>query len=139
MNIKLLSLFIPALLLSCKSDKIAEEKEDIIEVYENSKIKVAVVYGSASYFVFEEKDMGSEFELVTGFAKSIGAEVDLIASYNIEDLKRIIDNNEAAIIAYPWNIDDDIKNNDHVLDGTERSTQPVLVQPHDKRIIRVSE
>lgn len=139
MNIKLLSLFIPALLLSCKSDKIAEEKEDIIEVYENSKIKVAVVYGSASYFVFEEKEMGYEFELVTGFAKSIGAEVDLIAAYNIEDLKRIIDNNEADIIAYPLKIDDDIKNTDYVFCGTERITHQVLVQPNDKKIIRVSD
>ena len=83
--------------------------------------------------------MGYEFELVTGFAKSIGAEVDLIAAYNIEDLKRIIDNNEADIIAYPLKIDDDIKNTDYVFCGTERITHQVLVQPNDKKIIRVSD
>lgn len=103
-----------------------------------NKINVAILYGSSSYFLYKNKPMGYEYELVKSFAKTYDKEVRFIIAYNIDELKTIMSNKEADIIAYPLKFDTDINQYGYSPCGIKRITHQVLVQPKNKQITRIN-
>ena len=120
---------------SCNESKKLTDSEDIdifSQIRERGKIKVLTLYGSTTYFSYNGKDMGHEYELVKSFANSIDLDIEFESVTNIEELNRKIRNGEADLIAYPLDRARDIENFNYTFCGPERITKQVLIQRKEK-------
>lgn len=131
LKIKLLfsSLLLLAALSACSSSSEESEQGKAISVqpidFDLNKIKkrgrlVAVVDNSSTgYFIYRGRPMGYEYELLTRFTKSLGVDLKVILTANIEQAFKMLDSGEADIMAY------------HLTITKERSERVAFSEPHN--------
>lgn len=123
----LLALF---LFISCSSqteqisDNNSDSYQDPID-FDLEKIKergslIAVVDNSTtSYFIYRGKPMGYEYELLTRLSKSLGVDLEVVLTPNMEKAFDMLNKGEADIMAY------------HLTITRERSQKVAFTAPHN--------
>ena len=61
-------------------------KSDLPEILTNGKLTVLIENSSTSYFIYKEKKMGFEYELLKLFADEIGVRLDVKVVNNLDNL-----------------------------------------------------
>lgn len=75
------------------------KKANLQNILDRGYINVGTIFGPTSYFIGTENPSGFEYELAKKYAKSIGVELKIIPSYNLESLFEKLENGEVDILA----------------------------------------
>lgn len=130
-----------AFMSKCKVTAESNPTYDLQHIVSSDTIKVAMMYGSTSYFVYKGQDMGVEYEYVKDMADSIGVEIDIHPDYSIESMLHKLDSGEVDIIAYNVPMTKEYKQK-YTFCGREVITKQVVIQraiSKNKRIGNVTE
>ncbi|MDG1332653.1 MAG: transporter substrate-binding domain-containing protein, partial [Crocinitomicaceae bacterium] len=79
-------------------------KSDLPEILTNGKLTVLIENSSTSYFIYKEKKMGFEYELLKLFADEIGVRLDVKVVNNLDNLIPMLNNGEGDLIACNYTI-----------------------------------
>jgi membrane-bound lytic murein transglycosylase F len=79
-------------------------KSDLPEILTNGKLTVLIENSSTSYFIYKEKKMGFEYELLKLFADEIGVRLDVKVVNNLDDLIPMLNRGEGDLIACNYTI-----------------------------------
>ena len=106
-NKKLFSIAIPFfftlvfLTLSCKSNiENPAEHISIEKIKKRGKIVAITGFNAYSYFIYKGRTMGYEYELLQRFAKTLGVDVEIKVSKDIDEMFRMLENGEGDLIAF---------------------------------------
>ncbi|MCH2224063.1 MAG: transporter substrate-binding domain-containing protein [Crocinitomicaceae bacterium] len=72
---------------------------DLEEILERGKITVLFENSSSSYFIYKEREMGFEYELLKRFADEIGVKLEVKVVKNLDNLTEMLNNGEGDLIA----------------------------------------
>lgn len=114
---------------------------DLPEITESDTLRVLTLYGSTSYFLYRNQEMGYEYELINDFAQSQQLEIKIIVAENENRLIEMLENGTGDVIAYNLPINNRLKEQLEFC-GQERITHQVLVQRrtrNEKRITDVTQ
>lgn len=123
--------FFLVMMLSCSSTKEdSQEAKDSPRIsepidFDLSSIKergslIAVVDNSTTgYFIYRGRPMGYEYELLTRFAKSLGVDLKVVLTPNMEQAFEMLNSGAADIMAY------------HLTVTKERSQRVAFSEPHN--------
>lgn len=100
---------------------------DLPEIVKSDTLRVLTLYGSTSYFLYRNQEMGYEYELIGDFAKSLGLEIKMIVAENEKRLVEMLEEGEGDVIAYNLPVNHSLKNKIDFC-GQEMITHQVLVQ-----------
>ncbi len=96
-----LFLTIVFLVLSCKSNiENPAEHISIEKIKKRGKIVAITGFNAYSYFIYKGRTMGYEYELLQRFAKTLGVDVEIKISKDIDDMFRMLENGEGDLIAF---------------------------------------
>ena len=100
---------------------------DLPEILQKGKLTVLFENSSTSYFVYKEKKMGFEYELLKLFAEDIGVELEVKVVNNLDNLIDKVNNGEGDLIACNYTV---TKERNKVISFSEPflQTHQVLVQ-----------
>jgi membrane-bound lytic murein transglycosylase F len=133
MNIKcshlLSAVILSCLLTACLNRKPQDETRpaDLPELVEKGEITAVTLNSSISYFQYRSQPMGYEYELIADFARSHNLRLNIKIAENISRLIEILQSGEADVVAYPFKIDNIVKD-DVLLCGHEQQSSLVIVQ-----------
>lgn len=131
LKIKLLlfSLLLLAVIGSCSSpSEDNQQKEtistepvdfDLDKIKERGKLVAVVDNSSTGYFIYRGRPMGYEYELLTRFTKSLGVELKVMLTANMEEAFEMLNSGAADIMAY------------HLTITKERSERVAFSEPHN--------
>lgn len=74
-------------------------KSDLPEILASGKLTVLIENSSTSYFIYKEKKMGFEYELLKLFADEIGVRLDVKVVHNLDNLVGMLNRGEGDLIA----------------------------------------
>lgn len=127
----IISVFALIVVLSCSGNRGAGEDDDqsadfdeIVD-FDLKQIKdrgtlIAVVDNSTTgYFIYRGRPMGYEYELLTRFTKSLGVDLKVVLTSNMEQAFKMLNSGEADIMAY------------HLTITKERSQKVAFSEPHN--------
>ena len=104
--IKYILLLISVLLISCGSEKEKVIPQEINRAVDLDSIKargklVAITgYNAYSYFIYRGLPMGFEYDLVKRLADHLEVDLEIVVEKNINEMFRMLNNNEGDIIAF---------------------------------------
>jgi len=79
-------------------------KSDLPEILANGKLTVLIENSSTSYFIYKEKKMGFEYELLKLFADEIGVRLDVKVVHNLDNLIPMLNKGEGDLIACNYTV-----------------------------------
>lgn len=79
-------------------------KSDLPEILTSGKLTVLIENSSTSYFIYKEKKMGFEYELLKLFADEIGVRLDVKVVHNLDNLIGMLNKGEGDLIACNYTI-----------------------------------
>lgn len=89
------------LALSCKPDIEKSSKHISIEkIKKRGKIVAITGFNAYSYFIYKGKTMGYEYELLKRFAETLGVDVEIKISKDIDEMFKMLENGEGDLIAF---------------------------------------
>ena len=111
--------------------------EVISRIKSRKKLKVITDYNSINYFIYHGYPMGFQYEMVSSFASYLGVKVEIITCNELDKAFKLLEDNEADLIAIDLFISKDRKNKFDFSIPLYKQKQ-VLVQrvPDDKDSIR---
>ena len=129
-------LLIP-LLFACGNKESTPDNQTVLpidssRINPNDTIRAVTLYSSISYFQYKMQAMGYEYDLIKDFAASRELVLDLSVAENIPRMIEMLENGETDIIAYPVQIDNELKQK-FLFCGIEGQSTQVLVQKADKK------
>ena len=101
----LVSLFFINTFNACDFSEKRQNKKDLKSVVDISKIKkrgkliVITDFNSIDYFIYRGQPLGYHYELIKQFAESIGVELEIKISHNLETTFEALNNRDCDIIA----------------------------------------
>lgn len=104
---------------------------DFPEVKEKGVLTAVTLYSSTSYFQYKMQPMGYEYELIKGFAKSQGLQLEIKIAQNTSEMVEMLKKEEADVIAYPIFVSN-LNKRELLFCGHERQTNQVIVQRANK-------
>lgn len=124
------------LLYGCNGNKQEPEKDDFVstdlsQLKTKGEITAVTLYSSVSYFQYKMQPMGYEYELVNDFARSQGLKLNLKVAENPTRLIEMLESGDADIVAYPIQIDPQLKEK-VIYCGREEQDSQVLIQRANK-------
>jgi len=95
---KIQGLWLAALLLlsACAP---APEPLHLHDIYQRDSIKVGILNGPTSYYIGADGPTGYEYELAVAFADKLGVKLELVPSYQMEELLIKLKNGHVDVIA----------------------------------------
>ena len=87
------------LILSLVSCAPAPEPMQLHQIYQRDSIRVGILNGPTSYFEGPDGATGYEYELAAAFANKLGVKLELVPSFQMEELLLKLKNNEIDLIA----------------------------------------
>ncbi len=82
-------------------------RRDLPEILRMGKLTVLVENSSTSYFIYKEKKMGFEYELLKLFAEEIGVRLEVKVVHNLDNIIEMVDRGEGDLIACNYTITKD--------------------------------
>lgn len=79
-------------------------KSDLPEILSSGKLTVLIENSSSSYFIYKEKKMGFEYELLKLFADEIGVRLDVKVVHNLDNLVGMLNKGEGDLIACNYTV-----------------------------------
>ncbi|MFT5779422.1 MAG: membrane-bound lytic murein transglycosylase F [Crocinitomicaceae bacterium] len=100
---------------------------DLPEILQKGKLTVLFENSTTSYFIYKEKKMGFEYELLRLFAEEIGLDLEVKVVNNLDNLIDMVNSGEGDLIACNYTI---TKDRDKIISFSEPflETHQVLVQ-----------
>jgi len=77
---------------------------DLPEIIEKGKLTVLAENSSTSYFIYKEKKMGFEYELLKLFTEEIGVELEVIVVKNLDSLMTMLNRGDGDLIACNYTV-----------------------------------
>lgn len=116
--VKLSCVFIAILVFvaSCQMDKDKKNTDDIQtpdavldfqNILKRGKLIVLAENSSTSYFIYREKEMGFEFELLEEFARELGVELEIKIVADLDDIVGMLQRGEGDIVACNYTVTKD--------------------------------
>lgn len=128
-----ISLFTCLILGGCVKKKTeAPLHKDLPQLIEAGELTVVTLYSSTSYFQYRMEEMGYEYELIKDFAQSHDLTINLKIAENSSRLVEMLLAGEADVVAYPIQVDNELKES-VIYTGQERQSAQVLVQRANRR------
>lgn len=88
---------LPGLLLAgCQQDSKTPSLQRILD---RGYVNVGTLYGTTSYYVDGQGAAGFEYELAQKYAESLGVELKIVPSYNLDELFPKLENGEVDLLA----------------------------------------
>ncbi|MDP4277205.1 MAG: transporter substrate-binding domain-containing protein, partial [Bacteroidota bacterium] len=116
-------------LLEAKKHK--QDFGDLPEIKKKGVLTALTLYGSTSYFVYRDKEMGYEYELCADLAESLGLELKIVTVSNMHALEDSLEAGVGDIVAYNVPLNAQIKKKFQYC-GRDFLTYQVLVQLKNK-------
>jgi membrane-bound lytic murein transglycosylase F len=89
------------LVLSCKSNiENPAEHISIEKIKKRGKIVAITGFNAYSYFIYKGRTMGYEYELLQRFAETLGVDVEIKISKDIDEMFKMLENGEGDLIAF---------------------------------------
>jgi len=85
-------------------NEVPESVLDYQNILKKGKLVILAENSTASYFVYREKEMGFEYEILQEFAKEIGVELEVKIVSNLDDLIPQLNNKDGDIIASNYTV-----------------------------------
>ncbi len=82
-------------------------RSDLPEILRAGKLTVLIENSSTSYFIYKEKKMGFEYELLKLFAEEIGVRLEVKVVHNLDNIIDMVDRGEGDLIACNYTITKD--------------------------------
>ncbi len=79
-------------------------KSDLPEILSNGKLTVLIENSSTSYFIYKEKKMGFEYELLKLFTDEIGVRLEVKVVHNLDNLIGMLNKGEGDLIACNYTV-----------------------------------
>jgi membrane-bound lytic murein transglycosylase F len=118
----------------CRSKKKPIPSKTRLErILERDTLNAILLYGSSSYFIYKDQQMGYDYDLSSNLADTLGVHLNVVVAKNIQDAFHLLTTGKGDVIASPVY---KAKNTGGLLftDVTEQSKQ-VLVQYAGKEIV----
>jgi membrane-bound lytic murein transglycosylase F len=130
--LRLTSLFLVStfLLSGCYGDK---EKVNLQKILEQGYITVGTLYGPSSYFIGKDGPAGFEYELAKKYADSLGVELKVVPSYNLNDLFPQLDSGEVDFLAAGLSVTPERLKKYHFSPSYDQASQKVVFKQGKKR------
>ena len=80
---------------------------DLPEILKNDTLTVLIENSSTSYFIYKEKKMGFEYELLQQFAAEIGVALEVKVIHNLDNITDMLNAGQADILACNYTITKD--------------------------------
>lgn len=77
---------------------------DLPEIIKKGKLTVLFENSSTSYFVYKEKKMGFEYEILKLFAEDLGVDLEVKVVNNLDNIVDMVNNGEGDVIACNYTI-----------------------------------
>ncbi len=122
-------IFCLGFLFSCRQKKENKQIEhrDLPLIEQSGELTALTLYGSISYFIYKEEEMGYEYELIKSFAESRGLKLKIKVAGNVSRLSEMLENGEGDVIAYHLPMTKKFKDK-FIYCGKETVNEQVLVQ-----------
>ena len=126
----LIGLFLLASFYCCRGSK-KEEVRDFEEIKKSGELTMITMNSSLSYFIYKDEAMGYDYDLYKDFCEHYGLKLKVKVAENATRLIEMLKNGEGDLIAYPINIQNDLKDS-VIFCGPEQISHQVLVQRANK-------
>lgn len=104
---------------------------DWTTIKDNGSITIITLYSSTSYFIYKDKEMGYEFELLEDFAQEHKLNIQVKVASNVQQLTQMLLNGEGDVVVYNLPVTNELKKKLRYC-GRKIITQQVLVQRAQK-------
>ncbi|MBO6761375.1 MAG: transporter substrate-binding domain-containing protein, partial [Roseivirga sp.] len=94
-------------------------KFDLDKIKERGSLIAVVDNSTTGYFIYRGRPMGYEYELLSRLTKSLGVDLKVVLTANIEQAFEMLNSGEADIMAY------------HLTITKERSKRVAFSEPHN--------
>ncbi|WP_440874341.1 membrane-bound lytic murein transglycosylase MltF [Thalassotalea sp. PLHSN55] len=84
------------MLLSCEQQ---DTRTHLQRIVDRGYVQVGTIFGPNNYYIAAEGPAGFEYELAKKFADSLGVELKIVPSYNLEDLFEKLNNGQVDLLA----------------------------------------
>ncbi|WP_348538030.1 transglycosylase SLT domain-containing protein [Parabacteroides sp. PFB2-10] len=101
--------------------------KDLPQLIDAGELTAVTLYSSTSYFEYRMQEMGYEYELIKDFAQTHNLTLNLKIAENSSRLIEMLLAGEANVVAYPIQVDNELKEN-VLYTGQERQSAQVLIQ-----------
>ncbi|MDL2245599.1 transglycosylase SLT domain-containing protein [Parabacteroides sp. OttesenSCG-928-J18] len=101
--------------------------KDLPQLIEAGELTAVTLYSSTSYFEYRMQEMGYEYELIKDFAQTHNLTLNLKIAENSSRLIEMLLAGEADVVAYPIQVNNELKEN-VIYTGQERQSAQVLIQ-----------
>ena len=102
-------------------------KRDLPKIKEQGKLKALVTYSATSYFLYRGQPMGYEYELLQRMGESLGLDIDIEVTKDLDQMIEQLNNGKVDLIAHGLTITTERKQKAAFTDYLYL-TQQVLVQ-----------
>ena len=83
-----------------------KEKASLQRILERGYVKVGTLYGPNSYYLGAEGPLGFEYELAKKYADYLGVDLEIVPSYNLEELFPKLNNGDVDFLAAGLSVTD---------------------------------
>lgn len=125
--ITLITLFI----FSCRSKKEEKQIIDFEQIKESGSLTMITISSSYTYFIYKDEAMGYDYDLCKDFCDHHGLTLKVKVAENYTKLIEMLQNGEGDMVAYPVNIQNELRDSIIYCGPTQISHQ-VLVQRASK-------
>lgn len=87
------------LILTLAACSPAPEPAHLHQIYQRDSIRIGILNGPTSYYVTADGPTGYEYELAVALANKLGVKLDLVPSFQLEELLQKLDSGQVDVIA----------------------------------------
>ncbi len=130
-NLFILSTLLPLIYLFSCTDLVEDDvyySRTLSQIKNSGELRVITINGSSSYFVYEDKEMGYEYEKAKYLASALGVELKVIISPNTSSMTNMLLEGKGDIIAFPISYSECNSNSNINSCGPSYSTRQVLIK-----------
>ncbi len=73
---------------------------DLDEIIARDTLKAITVYSSTSYFLYQGRPMGYDYELAQRFAEYLGVELEMIIADDIDEILSLLEEGKGDVVSY---------------------------------------
>ncbi len=132
-------LFLLPLLFACVKSDTGTFDSDLERIKSRDTLCVVTLSRSTTYFDYQGKEMGYEFEMAQRLAEYLGVNLKMVTARDVDEMVKMLDNKDVDVIAYPVTISNEMKEKVDFLDPVYRTKQVLVQQRRKKKKLDVTE
>ncbi len=121
------------LILTLAACSPAPEPAHLHQIYQRDSIRIGILNGPTSYYVTADGPTGYEYELAVALANKLGVKLDLVPSFQLEELLQKLDSGQVDVIAAGSTVSESLRQQYRLAPAYQWSDEVLVFRTTERR------